>query len=444
MAEKERVIANYTGYGILDKDRNSNGVNNLIQEAAQRLKSKGYRTILMGPLVEGKEKDNVADVTLGKAVKVPRAISKRYGTSYPITLRYNKEIATEVFNRTRPDFFVADEPLLVGLGVHTIMSGMPRREDGKPIPVPIGRFHARFKWDIWVATYKALGKAARRPKFDQNGFPIGFTDGPYNTVIKDLYGTAVSVVTRDFVKEHYGIDCEVIPNGIDTDQFTPKGPIKEDWDEQRKKDGKKIIFSSGRIEGRKGQEYLVEACLKLKLAGHKFILYLGGEEGVNRSQLERMVDKKGLKEYVVFVGNLPWEEYLKALRTADVCVYPATGNEGFGRAPVEAVASGNIAVVSLIDGYNEAMEGVPFVLRAKPKDSDDLAEKIKEGFAVADDKRREFGQLNHDYIDKRFGWEVTLDKLDRFFDERFQRHGGVDWSKLPQSETLYTKKGEKD
>jgi len=441
--EKERVIGNYIGYGVLNKDRNSDGVNNNSQEAAERLRSKGYRTILIGPLVQGKEEDNVADVTVGKAVKIPRAISRHYGTSYPITLPYNKETATEVLDSIRPDIFVIDEPLLPGLGVHTIMSGMPRKEDGKPIPVTIGRFHGRFKWDFLATTYKALGKAAKRPKFDQNGLPIGFTDGPYKTVIKDLYGTAISNVTRDFVKEHYEIDCEVIHNGIDTDQFTQEGPLKEDWEEQRKRDGKKIIFSSGRIEGRKGQQYLLEACLKLKEAGHKFILYLGGEEGVNRRQLERMVDKKELREYVIFVGNLPWEEYLKALRTADVCVYPATGNEGFGRTPAEAVASGKIAVVSLIDGYNEAMEGVPFVLRAKPKDSDDLADKIKEGFAAADQKGREFAQLNHAYIEKRFGWEVTLDKLDRFFDERFQRHGGVDWSKLPPSGTLYERRSAK-
>jgi len=327
--------------------------------------------------------------------------------------------------------------LLPGLGVHTIISGMPRREDRKPIPVTIGRFHGRFQWDIPARLLLRVGKATKRLKFDQNGLPIGFTDGVFKTIVKDLYGTAVSKVTGDFVKEHYGIDCEVIYNGIDTEQFTLKGPPKEDWEEQRK-NGEPIIFSSGRIEGRKGQPYLIEACLKLKEAGYKFILYLGGE-GVDKKRLHRMVDQKGLKEYVVFVGNLSWKEYLKALRTADLCIYPATGNEGFGRAPVEAVASGSIAVVSLIDGYNEAMEGVPFVLRARPKDSNDLAEKIKDGFAAAEEKRRKFGQPNHDYIEKRFGWEVTLDNLDRFFDNCYRRHGGVDWPKLPASGTIYTR-----
>jgi len=94
--EKERVIANYSPYGILNKNNNADGVNNLIQEAAERLKSKGYHTILMGPLVKEKEEDNVADVTIGKAIRIHPAIARRYGTSYPFTLLYFKEEATEV------------------------------------------------------------------------------------------------------------------------------------------------------------------------------------------------------------------------------------------------------------------------------------------------------------------------------------------------------------
>lgn len=434
--EKERVIVNYSGYGILDKDRNSDGVNNLIQESAERLKSKGYYVILLGPLVEGKEKDNVADVTIGKAIRIPRPIARRYGTSYPFTLPYLKKEATEVLDNAKPDIFVIDEPLLPGFGAHTIMSGMPRREDGKPIPVTIGRFHARFEWDLLATMLFNLEKAARRLKFDQNGLPKGLTDGMVKTIVKDLHGTAVSIVTRDFVKEHYGIDCEVIHNGIDTDQFTPKGPLKEDWEESRR-NGKRIIYSPGRIEGRKGQPYLVGACEILKNRGLSFVVYLGGE-GVDKKYIQEMVIRKGLQEHVIFVGNFSFEEYARALRTADVCCYPATGGEGFGRAPVEAAASGSIPVVSEIDGYNEAVEDMPFVLRAKPKDPLDLADKIEAGFSVSEEKRREIGGLNHKHVHERFGWEVMVDKLDRFFDDCFRVHGGVDWSQFPRSGIIYS------
>lgn len=429
--ERERVIVNYSPYGILDKGKNSDGVNNLVQESALRLRSKGYHVILAGPLVIGKEEDNVGDRTLGKAIRVPRAISRRYGTSYPVTLPYFKEIATAALDDIRPDIVVMEEPFLPGFGSHVIMSGMPRREDKKPIPVTVGRFHGHIKWDLLAKTGFGIGKAWRRIKFDDLGLPVGFTDGMVRTIGKDLYGTAVSIATGDFVRENHKIDCEVIPNGIDTQEFAPHGSLKDEWI----RGDKKIIFSSGRIEGRKGQLYLIEACGILKNEGYDFVLYLGGE-GVDRKRSEKMVARRELTENVIFVGNLPWEEYRKALRTADVCVYPATGNEGFGRAPVEAVASGSIAVVSEIDGYNEAMKGMPFVLRTKPKDSSDIAAKIMDAFKVGEEKKREFGQLNHDHIQKLFGWKDILDRLDRFFDACISSHGGVDWSKWEEKDNV--------
>lgn len=434
--ERERVILNYSPYGILNRHRNSDGVNNLVQESVPHLKIAGYKVITAGPLVKGKEEDNVADVTMGKAVKIPRPIAKLYGTSYCVPLFYDKKVARDELKKVEPDIVLTEEPFL-GCGTHTIMSGMPRREDGKPIPVTINRFHGYLdKWDILAKAAFRMLEIARRPKLDGLGFPRGFTDGIANTIRKDSFGIAVSSVTKKTVNERYKVNCEVIYNGIDSDQFAQDLPIKHEWRESNKK----IVFSSGRLEGRKGQKYLIEAISILKKEGYdNFILYLAGV-GEDRPKLEDMVKKRGLREDVIFVGNLPWEEYKRALKTADVAVYPAFKGEAFGRAPIEAAASGGLLVVSANDGYSEAVEGMPFVLKAKPMDSDNLARQIKKASEIGEEQKREFGKLNADHVRRTFGWGVTTDRLDNFFEESLKNHGGVDWSKPPSSGTLYERK----
>jgi glycosyltransferase involved in cell wall biosynthesis len=96
---------------------------------------------------------------------------------------------------------------------------------------------------------------------------------------------------------------------------------------------------------------------------------------------------------------------------------------------MEAAAAGRLLVVSANDGYSEAVEGMPFVLKAKPMDSYDLARQIKVASEIGEEEKRAFGKLNADHVRRTFGWDVTTDRLDNFFEESLKNHGGVDWSK---------------
>lgn len=435
MVERKRspdcVIIRYSPYGFTDRNKTSNGVNDLVQETTPYLEAKGYKIILVGPRIPRNE-DNVADYTLGRAKNIPPLLARMYGTSYPFSLPYDKRLATKLISKIQPDV-VDMEELFQGFGAHGIISGVPKR-DGKPIPVMTARFHTPLEnWNWLPEIVLHMGKTVKRPRFNRSGIPSGkFTQGPVNTIINSIDGArAVSEVTKKGVKKHYKIDCEVIPNAINTHEFTPDGPIMEKW----KRDDKKIILMPGRNEPRKGKKNGILAYAKLRKQREDVKLIIPGR-GIDTNMLKDMVETMSIPD-VEFLDTLLLKEYKMGLRTADEVWCPATGEEGFGRVPIEAAASGAIVVASSIPAYREAMEGMPFVLMPEPSNVDDMVKKAAFGLDIQEDARKVWGRLNAEHIHRRFSLEVVTDQEAKFYNECYNGHGGVDWSKLPSSGTLY-------
>lgn len=321
---------------------------------------------------------------------------------------------------------------------------MPRREDGKPVSVVGARFHAGIYSEYADALFRMLlriGKELKRPQFTKNGLPNGrFTPGVVNTLLKDLmFRIAVSEATALAFERRFKDNSEykVIYNGINTEELTPEGAIMDYW----KADGKDIILCApGRLEKRKGVPYSIQAypIIKNERPNTKLIIAGDGEE---RSNYEGMVDSMGLRDDVMFVGRLPREDYPSSLRTADVCHCTAEGGEGFGRIVVEPLACGTPIVASNIDGYNEAADGGrhPFALLAEPRNPGDIAEKTLEILNRPPDTRMELKAEAVCYVRQRFAWPIIAAQIAGVLNDSYNSHGGVDWSKFPRSETIFTR-----
>jgi len=170
---------------------------------------------------------------------------------------------------------------------------------------------------------------------------------------------------RERVRE-FGVTApiEVVANGVDTDRFTPMGPVSDRIDH----DGPVVLFVGRLVEGKRPQD-AVRAVSQLPTEMDAKLYVVG--DGPMRSELEAMAT-----EVVEFLGQVPYDEMPNVYLAGDALVLPSRA-EGLPRTVLEAFASG-LPVVSShlehtanvvrragetvpvgdIDGYRTALERV--------------------------------------------------------------------------------------
>jgi len=185
---------------------------------------------------------------------------------------------------------------------------------------------------------------------------------------RKLHGKiAVSKAAMAFACENFRGYYNIIPNGVDVDQFSPDvSPIENFCD------GKLNILFVSRLEKRKGLDYLLKAFKQVKEEIPDSRLIVVGPGTRLRRKYERYVKRSKLKD-VVFVGLVDYDELPRYYKTADVFCAPATGRESFGIILLEAMAVGKPIVASNIEGYAGVVTHGVDGLLVPPADKDSLA-----------------------------------------------------------------------
>ncbi len=181
---------------------------------------------------------------------------------------------------------------------------------------------------------------------------------------------AVSQPAMEFARGHFPGYYNIIPNGVDLDHFSPDvSPIDEFCD------GKANILFVGRLEKRKGLNYLLEAFKQVKQEIPDSRLIIVGPGTRLRRKYEKQVMRSGLKD-VVFAGFVSYDELPRYYKTADVFCAPATGRESFGIVLLEAMAVGKPIVASNIEGYASVVTHGVDGLLVPPEDKERLAQTL--------------------------------------------------------------------
>lgn len=188
---------------------------------------------------------------------------------------------------------------------------------------------------------------------------------------------AVSKPAMDFVSKYVPGYYNIIPNGIDLERFSTEVPPIEEY-----RDGKFNILFVGRLESRKGLNYLIKAYQQVKREIPESRLIVVGPGTRLRKKYERQIRRDGLRD-VVFVGYVPYSDLPRYYKTADIYCSPATGRESFGIVLLEAMAMGKPIVASDIEGYAGVMTNGVEGLLVPPKDKGRLAQAL---FSLIKDK----------------------------------------------------------
>ncbi len=161
---------------------------------------------------------------------------------------------------------------------------------------------------------------------------------------------AVSDAARDAVARYFPGPYRIIPNGIDYDRFSRDLPPVE-----RYHDGRPTILFVGRLDKRKGFEYLLEAFGRVRISiPNARLLVVGAYNKEDKEPYVLQARQDGIRG-VHFVGYVPEAEKPRYFRSCDVFCAPSTGNESFGIVLLEAMASGRPVVASNIPGYRSVL-----------------------------------------------------------------------------------------
>jgi len=135
---------------------------------------------------------------------------------------------------------------------------------------------------------------------------------------------------------------------------------------------KNKIIAVGRLDRKKGLDYLIEACAILKAKKVDFNLTLVGD-GPERKGLENFVEKKGVVNQVDFLGHMPYSEVEKEISSSIVLAHcsPELG-DAVPTVIKESLSLGTPVIGSNIVGIPELLDFGKCGLLFEPKDTEGL------------------------------------------------------------------------
>ena len=259
-----------------------------------------------------------------------------------VSIRLESQI-NEVFERENFDICHLHEPLMPTLCTTALRL--------KRTPI-VGTFHAS-GGKPWYTMFSPLAKWYLDRWFSK-------LDG----------WIAVSQPALDYVSSYFPADYVVIPNGVDTNHFNGKVSPIEQFN-----DGRFNILFVGRLEKRKGFDYLLKAYRHVKKDFTRCRLIVVGPGVRLRNKYEKRINNNGLND-VIFTGYAAYSELPRYYKTADIVCFPATGWESFGIVLLEAMAVGKPIIASDITGYASVMTNNIEGLLIPPRDEEKLADAL--------------------------------------------------------------------
>ncbi|OGJ19906.1 hypothetical protein A3K73_08110 [Candidatus Pacearchaeota archaeon RBG_13_36_9] len=225
---------------------------------------------------------------------------------------------------------------------------------------------------------------------------------------------AVSKATKNELIKKAKINPQkivVLYNFVDTDKFNRKNIT---WNTQKEKEklgiqkDEYVIGFVGRLAYVKGCDILIKALPHLDF---KYKVLIAGD-GPERKKLERLADKLGVRDKVIFLGYVDNPLWVYSLM--DVLVVPSR-SESFGISIIEAQSFDIPVVSSDVKGLNEIIIDKENGTLFEGKDSKDLAKKIETIYSNKD-LRKKLIKEGYKNI-KRFFWGRCMGEMSKVYKE---------------------------
>jgi glycosyltransferase-like protein len=220
----------------------------------------------------------------------------------------------------------------------------------------------------------------------------------------------VSEVWRQHLRERFGIEGFVVPNGVDLNRFFSVSDSRRAAIRRRLGFGNDPVYVTvGGIERRKNTRAALEAFALVRARQPSARLaILGGssvfDHSAYRIDFECRARELGLVmgRDVIVAGVLPDREVVAYLQAATALVFPSV-MEGFGLVVLEAIACGTPVVTSAIPPFTEYLSSDSALL-VDPHDPADIAEAMVASGEPALRRRLHENGLP---VVERFSWKAS-------------------------------------
>ncbi|HLZ70976.1 MAG TPA: glycosyltransferase family 4 protein [Dehalococcoidia bacterium] len=357
------------------------GVNTHITRLAQNFAALGHETRIIGPSSDELAPAPRGTIVIGKPRSIPASGSV---ARIALNLRLSGRVK-EVLSEERFDVVHVHEPLMPVLPIQFLRHSET---------VNVGTFHAAKEGGnrLYSYTRTLLRRYYRR------------LDGKI----------AVSPAAEHLVSRYFAGYFNIIPNGVDLTPFSGEPrPLPQLCD------GKRNILFVGRMEKRKGLAYLLRAypLIKGELPNTRLVIV---GDGRLREGYERYVRKHELAD-VIFTGYVSDADIPRYYHSADVCCFPATGNESQGYVLLEAMAAGKPLVASNIEGYASVITDEVEGRLTRPQDSEGLALALVH--LLADDRARHEMAERARLSAQQYSWDRIAHKVLSYYERLLYERG---------------------
>lgn len=286
------------------------GVQTHVRSLARTLIRRGHDVTVVAPGERGQDGD-VPTIIVGRSVNVPAN-----GSIAPIAFGPRIAAATRAALRDfAPEIVHVHEPLVPSVSLLAV---------GAVDAAYIGTFHA--------STPSSLGYAVARPVLERVARGLAV-----RTAVSDA---AATLASRYFPEEYLKT-----PNGVELQRFGAAPALR------RGRNPKPRVLFVGRLDRRKGCEYLIQAMARVRdLDARLVVVGAGPRDRACRALARRLVVD------AEFLGRVADDHLALRYASADLFCAPNTEGESFGIVLLEAMAAGAPVIASDLPGFREAAQ----------------------------------------------------------------------------------------
>jgi glycosyltransferase involved in cell wall biosynthesis len=293
---------------------------------------------------------------------------------------------------------------------HFWMSGLAAVEAAADLPTPV------------LQTFHALGSVKRRHQGTADTSPASRIDLERG-LCRDVDHVVATCTDEVFELRRMGLPHDratIVPCGVDTSVFTPRGPVAPRSDRPR-------LLVLGRLVERKGQDDAVRA---LRAVPDAELVVVGGPpaEAIDADpevrRLRAIAEEEGVAERLTFAGAVPRADVPAWVRSADV-VLAVPWYEPFGITPLEAMACGRPVVATAVGGLQDTVvDGVTGDL-VPPRDPDALGAALA-ALLTDDERRAAYGAAGVRRARNRYRWSRVVADTETVYRQALARRRPVE------------------
>ena len=218
---------------------------------------------------------------------------------------------------------------------------------------------------------------------------------------------AVTNYEKNFLVSKFYLNDEkisVVPNGVEVDKFwnlpDPQAIISR-YGLQKSR----VALFVGRIERKKGIQYLLRAAPKIVSEFPDFKILLVGPDWGYRNELKKIAKRINIENIVIFAGPLKELDLLKAYNLSEFTILPSLG-EATGLTILESMAAGRPIVASRLPTIAEFVIHEKDGMLFEPGNPEKLANSIIS--LMSNQKLREILIQNGKIISEQRDWSKIV------------------------------------